>query len=1483
MKFPEFPENEAQRLIALQKYGVLDSISEDEFDEINALAAQICQTPMALISFIDRDRQWFKSKIGIDVNETPREISFCGHAINTPHEPFIVSDTLKDDRFFDNPLLTGDPEIRFYIGVPLVNSSGFALGTICALDYQSRTLSTEQVRSLNTLAKSVINLLELRIKNIELKIKQRNFEDIANFSNPFIFILNRNLEIIRFGDSYRKSMPEIVEGDLFEKHFDWLGKIGLNAVFDTNYIDVNNISFYISKSGTKKYKATFKVFGDSYVAIFASPVLNGNFPISNYHLDYSDFPKHDYIAEFLFLQQASIKSLEEAKELSDRMIAKNRELQTARQDIDTLSRFPSENPSPVLRFSSSLVLIYSNEAANEFMLHDFFISETIGDEELQKVLSECVNNNINQSVHYLSRNGRYYSISVRFLSDTNYVNVYASDITSFTLELQKKEDKTFQLNQEIEKQREFYEFILNNIPSDIAVFSPDHKYVFINPQGIKDTELRKFMIGKDDFDYCELKGISNDLAIRRRKFFNEILESKTFATWEDDMLDKDGNRSVVLRRIGPIFDEHGKLRLVIGYGVDISDRKLTEEKLVESHKRTLLLENFLNKTSDAIQVSDVTGKIVYMNHVATNRLGIDEKMKEILFVQDFEEAFQIPASWENHVLNVKEFRSIEMESSYKNFLTGNKFDVETSVNYQDIDGNGYLIAASRDITEKKKIRNEIERLSLVAKNTNNGVLMLDVNRKITWANEAMLKRSGYSLEELIGNSPSKFQTKETDSAVIQEVHSKMLELVQVSAEVLHCSKMGEFYWIDLNIKPLFDHEGLHTGFMAVEIDITERRKFEETIAGQNKSLREITDALDQSSLVSVSDKNGKIVRANQKFCEVSKYSEEELIGNFYSIVNSNYHSAEFWSTIWSTISSGKIWRGEIKNKSKEGAFYWVDSIIYPIVDTRGSIEHYLGIYHEITNRKNAEYSLELKSSFQRVLMEISTKYINIPLDILDDAINESLGEIGRFVHVDRVYVFDYNYTNQTISNLFEWCNDSIVPQIETLQIIPFSEVPMWVKKHAKGQDIVVPNVQELPHGKFREIIEQQDIKSLIALPMMDGNKCVGFVGFDSVKAIRKFSEDERNLLQLYAQMLVNVGNRTDYIKQIEQTKQEIQDINSSLEISVREKTQKNLELAKSITDQEKLVTIGEISSGIAHDLNTPLGAIKSGAESIRYTLESLFKGTIWKCSPEQIKFACNRAVESDLELFIGGLQQRKEKAMISEFLSKNFPLISEDMNSELSLNLVKARISISEEDVISQIVKSPNPFEFLDLIFHIQMTRTFVDTILSSTDRASNVVNDLRSFIKDQKNSSKTKVNLHSNISTVLNIFNFQLKNRVDLVFDVDNALTIVGFDIKLFQLWSNLIKNAIESMEENGSRGQLKIYSMETPSTITIHVENNGPEIPREVQDKIFEKFYTTKSQKNGSGLGLSIVKTVIDEHNAYVQLESNKDRTRFSIMFNK
>ncbi|MCF8408968.1 MAG: PAS domain S-box protein [Crocinitomicaceae bacterium] len=1483
MMLPPIPQNEDNRLAALKSYGLLDSIEEKEFDDITALAAQICETPIALISLIDEDRQWFKAKVGLEISETSREISFCAHTINNPNEPLVVEDAQQDSRFSDNPLVVGQSEIRFYAGIPLVDSDGFALGTLCAIDSKKRMLSESQLFGLQTLANSVVRLIELRKHNTHLISVEKELQEITNFANPFIIVLTKDLLIKRFGENYSKILPEMKEFDSFEQHFNWDQKSGFSGSLQNEEINPKSLYFFSSLDGKQKFKSSIRSFGYSYIAIFASPVINSSYPLSNYHIQYADFPKHDYVAEYLFLQQASLKSLAESKGLSDKMIAKNRQLEAAQKNIDALSRFPSENPNPVLRFSSDFELIYANDAAKTYLINDFLIDKSIGDLELKKLLEESIKSKDAQNVYYLSRNGRYYSISIRFISESDYINVYVSDITSFTIEIQRKEDETRQLSEEIEKQREFYEFVLNNIPSDIAVFSPDHKYVFVNPQGIKDPELRKFIIGKDDFDYCDFRGISSEIAVRRRAIFQDIVKSKTFLTWEDDLINKEGKRVVILRRMGPIYDTDGNLRLVIGYGVDITDRKLTEEKLAESYKRTLLLENFLNKSSDGIQVTNYTGQIVYMNHVSCERFGVNEQTFDQLNVRDFEPYFSPPGVWESHFEDLRSKKSIQIETININKFTGQKFEVEISANFQKIEGQEYLIAVSRDISERKKIRSEIERLSLVAKNTNNGVLMLDVNRKITWTNEAMIHRSGYAFEELVGNSPSKFQFEGTNSEVLQMIHAKMLKLESVSTEILHRSKHGEHYWIDLNIQPLFDTEGNHSGYMAVEIDITERKKFEETIEEQNKSLREISDALDQSSLVAVADKNGKIVRANKNFTDISQYSEEELIGQSHNIINSGEHPQEFWAHIWNTISSHQIWRGEIKNKAKDGSFYWVDSIIYPIVSADGNLDYFLGIHHEITAKKNAEQALEIKASFQRVLMEISTKYINLPVEILDQSINESLGVIGNFVQVDRVYVFDYNYTERTISNLFEWCDQDISPQIESLQNIPFESVPIWVKKHSLGHDIVVPNVKELPQGAFRDLIEEQDIKSLVALPMMDGKKCVGFVGFDSVKSLRVFSEDERNLLRLYAQMLVNIGNRTDYIKQIEHSKNEIEQINSGLELSVREKTEKNLELAKSITDQEKMVTIGEISSGIAHDLNTPLGAIKSGAESIRYTLENLFKGTIWKCSPEQIKYACNRAVEVDIELFIGGLQQRKEQKLFVDYISIHFPDIQEELRIELSASFVKARISILETDVIHSILTASNPIEFLDLIFHIQMTRTFVDTILSSTDRASHVVNDLRSFIKDQRNATKGLVNLHDNISIVLNIFNFQIKNTVDLFFDVDNTLSIEGFDIKLFQLWSNLIKNAIESMEETGQRGLLKIYSTETPTEISISVENNGPEIPMEIQEKIFEKFYTTKSKKSGSGLGLSIVKNIIDEHQASLILQSSSKMTKFSVTFNK
>lgn len=880
--------------------------------------------------------------------------------------------------------------------------------------------------------------------NIEL---QRTLE-VLNFANPFYLLLNVNGKIIGVGDAYKKLLPKLKALDDFSEHFFWekglstprLDKALSNQVLHTR---LKNDAYDVSIRNTSFGVLILNTQGDSNAA-------------------------------------------------SERIKTKK------------TAALPHENPNPVLRFSNKLELLYANKAAEQGFLTDFQIhSDGVKDYDLKINLLNCLKRNVPSLKIFLSRAGKNYMISIINVIDQGYLNIYANDISLFITQVEEKEEELRRLTITNDEQRNFYEYILNNLPSDIAVFSPEHKYLFINPQAIKDKETREFMIGKDDFDYCNLKGIPTDSAKFRRAAFNKVKEGNKEIEWEDELFDLAGNRKVVLRKLAPVFDIDEQLRYVVGYGIDITAIKL-----------------------------------------------------------------------------------------------------------------------SKDILQKNNL-------------------------------------------------------------------------------------------------------------------------------------------------------------------------------------------------------------------------------------------------------------------FQATLMDLATKYINLPIEKMDVTINESLSQLGNFVHVDRVYIFTYDHKSKTASNTYEWCAEGVGPQIDNLQFIPFSSIPFWIETHAKGDEIIIEKTTELPDGTVKEMLLEQDIKSVFALPLMKGNKCIGFVGFDAVLNYRVFYEDEKDLLRLFGKMLVNLEIQTNFLKQISAKTEEIQNINTDLELIVAEKTKRNIELSKSITDQEKLVTIGEIASGIAHDLNTPLGAIKIGAESIRYTLSELLKNIVWKCSEEQIKFACERSAQKQGELFLGGLQLRREIKEFEDYLSLNFPEFKAESN-EIAGLFVKSRISLSETQLIKQCMETVNRKDFLLLIYHIQLNRNFIDTILSSSERGAKVVQDLRSFIKEPQNKSKGMVNLRENITTVLTIFNYELKRNIDVEFTVPDSLSLLGFDIKLFQLWSNIIKNAIEAMDDKKERGKLKINGKKTKKGIELSIENNGPLIPEKIQQKIFEKYFTTKSGQNGSGLGLSIVKNVLSMHNATISLNSTSVSTTFTIFFN-
>jgi len=174
---PAKPDNETERLAALRRYDILDTGAEQRYDDLVQVAAAICGTPMGSVTLVDADRQWFKAKLGLQEDGTPRDTAFCAHAILQPGAPTIVEDASRDPRFHDNPLVVGGPGIRFYAGTPLLGIEGLPLGTLCVMDRQPRQLEPYQIEALEALSRQVSALLELRrvTRDLRLQLQERDW------------------------------------------------------------------------------------------------------------------------------------------------------------------------------------------------------------------------------------------------------------------------------------------------------------------------------------------------------------------------------------------------------------------------------------------------------------------------------------------------------------------------------------------------------------------------------------------------------------------------------------------------------------------------------------------------------------------------------------------------------------------------------------------------------------------------------------------------------------------------------------------------------------------------------------------------------------------------------------------------------------------------------------------------------------------------------------------------------------------------------------------------------------------------------------------------------------------------------------------------------------------------------------------------------------------------------------------------------------
>ena len=292
------------------------------------------------------------------------------------------------------------------------------------------------------------------------------------------------------------------------------------------------------------------------------------------------------------------------------------------------------------------------------------------------------------------------------------------------------------------------------------------------------------------------------------------------------------------------------------------------------------------------------------------------------------------------------------------------------------------------------------------------------------------------------------------------------------------------------------------------------------------------------------DKDWTMIVITDGCKELTGYESYELENNNVLSFNDLIHD-DFKETLWQQwqeiLPKHHKFFYEYKINHKDGSTRWVWERGQGIYDENDNIIYLEGFIIDITERAQKEEQLKYQEQFRELLITISSKFINLSIEKMDETITQTLAQIGKFVNADRTYIFELDPHTTISSNTFEWCNDGIEPEIENLQEIPLA--PEWFDAFNHAQIMVIEDVDTLPEGYNKSVLQPQGIKSLLALPMMHEGACIGFVGFDSVKSKHIYNEAEIQLLKVFTQLLLNIKLRINIEKELIAAKEKAEESN----------------------------------------------------------------------------------------------------------------------------------------------------------------------------------------------------------------------------------------------------------------------------------------------------------------------------------------------------